>query len=251
MIHVGLDLAWSPRNRTGVAVLHDCRLVAYSGVLTGNDAILAFVEPYLQRGESAIIAVDAPLRVPNKTGARLCDRELSLEWRHYEAGALPANRQLLAINGEVRGETLVTRFAQQYGFVESAPLPKQAEGRYICEIYPHPAQVYFFGLEKTLKYKARAGRTHDDRLAEFTRYQQLLAALQRATPPLLGTEDILSTDLQRLRGRALKAYEDTLDAIVCAYTGAYLWQYGPEATRVYGSVAEGHILTPLPVQTNR
>lgn len=246
MICIGLDLAWSPRNRTGAAILRDNTLVAYTGVLGSNDDIFAFVAPYLQDDSPAVIAVDAPLRVPNATGRRACDQALTAEWRRFEAGALSTNRRLLAFDGEVRGETLVTYFARHYGFVESAPLPQQGQGRYLCEIFPHPAHIRFFGLTKTLKYKGRPGRTHDQRLAEFARYQSLLATLQQATPPLLGTSDLLAADLTALRGQALKAYEDTLDAVTCAYTAAYLWQHGPAFTRVYGSIVEGHILTPLP-----
>lgn len=246
MICIGLDLAWHSRNRTGAAILHDNRLVAYTGVLGSNAAIFAFVAPYLQGDSPAVIAVDAPLRVPNETGRRACDQALSAEWRRFEAGALPGNRRLLTFDGEVRGESIVAHFTQVHGFVESAPIPQCGHGRYICEIFPHPAHVHFFNLPKTLKYKARGKRTHDQRLAEFIRYQQLLTTLQHATPPLLGAADLLATDLTKLRGQALKAHEDTLDAVTCAYTASYLWHHGPAFTRVYGSVAEGHILTPLP-----
>lgn len=246
MVFIGLDLAWSPRNRTGAAILQDHTLVAYTGQLGSNEDILAFVAPYLQDDAPAVIAVDAPLRVPNLTGRRPCDQALSAEWRRFEAGALPANRRLLAFDGEVRGEVLVTLLAQAYGFIECAPLPQQQAGRYICEIFPHPAHVHFFGLSKTLKYKARSGRTHEERLGEFARYQQLLGTLRPATPPLSGLDNLLAMQLHTLTGRALKAYEDTLDAITCAYTAAYLWHHGPALTRVYGSIAEGHIMTPLP-----
>lgn len=246
MIFIGLDLAWSARNRTGAAVVYNHELIASTGYLTSNEAIFAFVKPYLQSGEDAIVAVDAPLHVPNATGSRPCDQALSADWWRFEAGALPANRRLLAFEGAVRGEILVEHFAQAYGFSESAPILKGARGRYICEVFPHPAHVSFFGLDKTLKYKARAGRTHSTRLAEFARYQQFLSTLAQATPSLVGTAELLATPLQLLSRRALKAYEDTLDAITCAYIAAYLWHHGPDRTRVYGSVAEGHIMTPLP-----
>ena len=246
MVFIGLDLAWSPRNRTGAAILQEHTLLAYTGQLGSNEEILAFVDPYLQGDASAIIAVDAPLRVPNETGSRPCDQALSADWRRFEAGALPANRRLLTFAGAVRGETLVTLLARYYGFVECAPLPQQRAGRYLCEVFPHPAHVRFFGLPKTLKYKARPGRSRHERLAEFVRYQQLLGTLHQATPPLFGLDELLAVDLQGMTGRALKAYEDTLDAITCAYTAAYLWHHGPRFTRVYGSIAEGHIMTPLP-----
>ncbi len=246
MLFIGLDLAWSPRNRTGAAILSDNHLIAHTGLLTSNEAILAFVAPYLAQGEPAVIGVDAPLRVPNATGARACDQALSADWRRFEAGALPANRRLLAFDEEVRGEMLVALFAERYGFRESAPIPKQVAGRLIGEIFPHPAHIHFFGLNKTLKYKARPGRGQDVRLAAFARYQQLLGTLHHAAFPLDGTADLLAVALDTLRGRALKAYEDTLDAITCAYTVAYLWHYGPDFTCVYGTVADGHIMTPLP-----
>lgn len=246
MVFIGLDLAWSPRNRTGGAILQGQTLVACTGHLGSNEEILAFVAPYLQGDTPAVLGIDAPLRVPNLTGSRCCDQALSAEWRRFEAGALPANRRLLAFDGEVRGETLVTLFARHYGFVECAPIPRQAVGRYMGEIFPHPAHVRFFGLPKTLKYKARPGRTQAERLAEFGRYQQLLGTLQQATPPLFGLDELLAVNLQAMTGPALKAYEDTLDAITCAYTAAYLWHHGPAFTRVYGSIAAGHIMTPLP-----
>lgn len=246
MICIGLDLAWRPSNRTGAAILRDNVLVAYTGNLGSNDNIFAFVAPYLQDDSPMVIGVDAPLRVPNETGRRACDQALTAEWRRFEAGALPGNRRLLAFAGEVRGEAIVAHFTQVHGFIESAPIPQQGQGRYLCEIFPHPAHVHFFHLPKTLKYKARPGRTHEQRLTEFARYQQLLATLAQATPPLLGATELLATDLTNLRGQALKAHEDTLDAVTCAYTAAYLWYRGPAFTRVYGSIAEGHILTPLP-----
>lgn len=250
MVFIGLDLAWSPRNLTGAAILCEHTLVAYTGELTSNEAILAFVAPYLQGDVAAVIGVDAPLRVPNLTGSRPCDQALSAEWRRFEAGALPGNRRLLAFDGAVRGETLVQLFAQHYGFVECAPFPKQGGGRYIGEIFPHPAHIAFFNLPKTLKYKTRPGRTYNERIAEFIRYQQLLATLQQATPALFGLADLLAADPRTMRNRALKAYEDTLDAVTCAYTAAYLWYHGPDFTRVYGSLAECHIMTPLPPPLN-
>lgn len=244
MLFIGIDLAWSPRNPSGGALIRDQQLIAHRGDLGVNEMIIAFATEQLQASEGAVIAIDAPLRVPNTTGARRCDRALSADWRAYDAGALPANRTLLAYNGEVRGEALVASFTEHFGFCESAPIPQQGTARYLCELFPHPAHVSLFQLPKTLKYKAKPGRTPAMRRAELQRYQRLLATLASATPPLAGHEALLTEDLALLRGRALKAYEDTLDAITCAYTALYFWYHGPARTVVYGTVADGHILTP-------
>jgi len=246
MLFIGIDLAWGARNPTGGAILRNQQLVAATGDLPDDDAILGFIATHLQPEEGAVIAIDAPLRVPNLTGARPCDQALSAEWRRYEAGALPANRRLLAVNGVVRGEALVATLATMYGFRETAPIPQQTAGRFVAEVFPHPAHVALFGLAKTLKYKARSNRTQADRYAAFHHYQAALVTLYTAEPPLHGADELLAIDVTQLTGRRLKEYEDTLDALTCAYVAAYLWHHGPNRGRVYGDVANGHILTPLP-----
>lgn len=244
MIFIGIDLAWSPHNQSGGAVIREQRLITATGTLRNNAEIIAFVTHYLQPAEGAVVAIDAPLRVPNATGARACDRALSADWRAYDAGALPANRRLLTHDGAIRGEVLVAQMERELGFQEAAPLPHRGQGRYLCEIFPHPVHVSLFQLDKTLKYKAKPGRTPAMRQQEFARYQRLLATLSSAEPALQGVEGVLHPELAGLRGRALKAHEDMLDAITCAYTACYLWYHGPAKAKMYGSVADGHILTP-------
>lgn len=74
----------------------------------------------------------------------------------------------------------------------------------------------------------------------------MLRQLRKATPALKHTKKLLTTtDVRLLRGRKLKEYEDKLDALSCAYVASYLWHHGPRRTRVYGSVAEGHIIVPI------
>ncbi len=247
-LFVGIDLAWSDRNPTGCAVIRDERLMAHTADLGSNDDILHFIGTHLPIDSSAVIGIDAPLRVPNANGTRRCDRELSAEWRRFQAGALPANRHLLA-RGEpatVRGEVLVALLVQRLRFSETVPIPRKAQDRIVCEIFPHPAHISLFGLDITLKYKARGKRSYESRWAEFARYQQLLRKLRKANPALKGTRKLLTKiDVRGLRGKALKAYEDTLDAITYAYVANYLWQHGPRRALVYGNVVEGHIVVPI------
>lgn len=263
---IGLDLAWSPRNPSGCAVIRDERLIDCRGGLGSDDEIFQYVRSHLQKDAPAIIGVDAPIRVPNRTGSRQCDKALTAQWRKFEAGALPANRLLFSqsrilVEGatakssekhgdedelRVRGEVLTQMFVKRLHFGEVVPIPLQAQDRIICEVYPHPAHVSLFGLEKTLKYKARAGRTYEARWAEFERYQRYLRALRKATPALKGTKKLLvETDVRSLKGKALKEYEDTLDALSCAYIVSYLWHHGPGRARAYGTLRDGHIIVPI------
>lgn len=246
-IFIGLDLAWSDRNRTGGAVICDGVLVAATGLLTDDASIEAFIAAHLPAGAPAVIGVDAPLRVPNLTGRRRADHEVSLAWGKFDAGAYPANRALLARNGIVRGEALVARLNGRFRCVETAPIPQQGTDRYICEVFPHPAHVTLFGLSRTLKYKRKPGRSPETIAAEFARYQQFLAGLAAGDPPLSGLDVVTAIDASRRRGQALQELEEMLDAITCAYVAYYSWHHGPSCQHVYGSVAEGHILAPAPL----
>lgn len=241
-VFIGLDLAWKASNPSGGAVIRDGRLLAATGTLGSNGDIVAFVAEYLPQTGGAVVAVDAPLRVPNLTGSRPCDTALSAEWRSFHAGALPANRARLAEGGIVRGEALVAALVQRLRFAEAATIPRHSQARLVCEVFPHPVHIALFGLERILKYKRGAVA---ERRVEIARYQQLLRGLRKAVPPLKGTKKLLTgVDVADLRGRGLKEYEDTLDAITCAYAASYLWEYGPKAAITYGVLSEGSIVVP-------
>jgi predicted RNase H-like nuclease len=106
--------------------------------------------------------------------------------------------------------------------------------------------VALFALKRTLKYKRKPGRSAEQIHSQFQRYQALLAGLVSATPPLLDAESLLTIEVAQLRGRALQAVEEALDALTCAYVAWYAWWHGPAHQLVYGDVATGHILVPHP-----
>jgi len=236
---VGVDLAWSPRNPSAAAALRlrgeVGELTAWADRLGNDDEIAAFVREATGEGP-ALIAVDAPLVVPNEEGTRPCDREVSKVFRSQEAGTYPANRR--KFGGRVRGENLVRRL-KEIGFEHSPYIPARTPVRQVIEVYPHPAAVRLFGLDRTLKYKARPGRPYSLRWAELRKYQSCLRGLNG---PGLSAEGIL--EVEGLRGRALKRYEDLIDALFCAYIGLYCWYWGPEGYQVFGNLDEGYIVVP-------
>ena len=243
MYFVGLDLAWSYNNTSAMAVLEGraawACVTAWDDALKDDDEIIRFLEDTI-KSEPALIAIDAPLIVPNETGTRPCDRELSLAFRRHEAGTHPANRR--KFGGLVRGEELVKRLSEA-GFAHSPQIVAGKEVRQVIEVYPHPAAVTLFGLERTLKYKARPARSYGFRWAEFRRYQALLQGLANAQPAMVAPE-ILSREVEGLRGQALKRYEDLLDALFCAYIALYCWHWGPRRYRVFGDMESGYIVVP-------
>lgn len=243
-VFIGIDLAWSRRNPSGGAVIVDGRLVDWRGNLGDDGELIAYVGQWVGPSDAAVVAVDAPLRVPNLSGARACDRAVTAAWGRYHAGAHPANRGLLARDGDVRGETLVRLLADALGFGESAPIVAGSGVRAVCEVYPHVAHVSLFGLAERFRYKAKPGWDHATRWTAFAQYQAALAGLATADPPLRASEALTALDVVGRRGRALKRVEDGLDALTCAYVAAYAWRHGPPGQIVYGDVASGHILAP-------
>lgn len=247
MRFIGLDLAWSARNPTGAAVVEgeaQAGALLTTQLLGGDDEIIAFVAEHAD-STPALVTIDAPLHVPNQTGRRPAEAEISARFARYHAGAHPANRNRLAFDGVVRGEALLERL-QALGFQHDAEVIALQPVRQVVEVYTHPALIAFFDLDRIIQYKARPKRSHDHRLDEFRRYQQYLRSLRDADPALHNADALLAHDLIFPSKARLKDYEDLLDGVLCAYIGQYLWRWGMARARVFGCMDKGYITTPVP-----
>lgn len=243
---IGIDLAWSPRNPTGIAAIRGTPQQAHmqeAAIVQTMDEIVAFVLHH-SADLPALVAVDAPLRVPNEQGRRPAEAELGRVFARYQAGAHPANRQRLSFDGAVRGEILVQQLAA-HGFCESDGSDVQVVARPVVEVYPHAAMIGLFGLSRTLKYKHKPQYSAAFRLAEWHRYQQYMRQLAHAEPALHGHTALLAQDVAQLRGRQRKHYEDQVDALLCAYIGLYLRCWGAARCRTFGTLATGSIVVPV------
>lgn len=245
MRFLGIDLAWSEANPSAaVALVWDGKagvLTAWREELWGNREIVDFVAQAVGE-DPAIVAIDAPLLVPNQGGTRPCDREVSRCYRWAQAQAYPANRRILG--PKVRGEELVG-ILEGLGFHCAPGIKAREEVRRVVEVFPHPAAVELFGLPRILRYKARPGRDYPERWAELSRFRQLLRGLAGAEPALAAAPILDEADPHGLRGRALKRLEDLLDALFCSYIALHLWYWGPRGYRCFGDEKSGHILVPI------
>jgi predicted RNase H-like nuclease len=61
---------------------------------------------------------------------------------------------------------------------------------------------------------------------------------------MLVLDDVLSRDLDSLGGTELKAHEDRLDALFCAYLAYYFWYWGLARNQVFGDLETGYIANP-------
>jgi predicted RNase H-like nuclease len=253
--YIGIDLAWGSKNTTAAVALEGnpsqgATLIAHADALLTDEDILAFVAGN-DSHNGLLIAIDAPTIVPNQTGRRPCEALLSRCMAKAQAGPHPANRTLLSgTDGTVRGERIAAALAQlgfpQTPFLSSLPCDKPPRAAF--EVFPHPGHIALFGLERTLKYKAKPRRTAEMRRAEFRRYADFLMTLRDADPPLLlpdGTDFQVGRDTDTLKNPALKRHEDALDALTCAYIALYYHRWGEAKCAVLGDLETGFIVTPV------
>lgn len=161
---IGIDLAWSPKNRTGLAAatVTDAEvLILNTTIAKSNGDILDFIRPYAS--DPLTIAIDAPTIVPHEDRMRDCERLLHRDEgiRRAHAAPYPGTRRLLGkCNGGVpRGEQIVALLNEQLGFEEVGCPPPLHSGRFAMEVFPAAAMVRLFNLTAPLVYKKKRGRT--------------------------------------------------------------------------------------------
>jgi predicted RNase H-like nuclease len=235
MHFVGLDLAWGEKNNTGVAVVDADGRLLHVGAAHDDESIEAAIEPYVTA--DCVVAIDAPLVVNNPTGSRPCEVALNRDFHGFEAGAHPANTTNPALT-RPRAARIATALTLDMNPSSSSP-------RRAIEVYPHPATVALFGLEKTLKYKKGSFETRQHELLQL---MTLIEGLDNATPRLRVNHNMSWVELRKrieaaTRPVQLDRDEDPVDAVVCAYVGLY-WYQRPEDVTIYGDYATGYIVTP-------
>ncbi len=234
---LGLDLAWSDRNPSGVAALDAAgNVIDARADLRDDGAIVAWVRAHL--ASTTIIGVDMPTIVRNPTGIRPCERELAADFRKYHAGPHPANLKRFPDGGRAR--RILDTLAHD-GFCERLDLGPQPHGRFAFEVFPHPAHVRLFDRTSIFRYKKKS-RPWPLVLDAWASYRAALAGLADADPPLHLGPGIPVT----VESRGYKKWDDLLDGISCAYVASYLWRWGTAAphTRIYGDLESGYIVVP-------
>ncbi|MEP0817281.1 DUF429 domain-containing protein [Trichocoleus sp. FACHB-46] len=239
MKFLGIDLGWRSQP-TGLCCLEwreDKLHLLNLERLEAIADVLLWVDYSAPAEASAVIAVDAPTLIPNATGMRLPDRLTHKHFGRYHAGCYPANLGLPFAERTVAfGLSLEAR-----GFAHAPVLAAQQSGRYQIEVFPHPAMIHLFGLPQILKYKK--GKLSDRRLELLKLRQHILQDLTQLEPSLFVPDATLVPEIPT-KGTEMKAVEDQLDALICAYVAAHWWYWGLERNLVLGDRETGYIVIP-------
>ena len=242
---VGIDLAWqSDKNHSGIVVARgdDSGATAEraSAGVSSLDAVVAFVEQHATA--NTVIAIDAPLVIRNATGQRQCETEVSRRFGAYHAGAHSTNLGKYPNAPPCR----LVEMLERAGFAHE-PRPHtsgERGGKWFFEVYPHPAMVNLFRLDHIIRYKKG---TASEKAKGLILLRNYLSALRTFEPPLRPGDDVeglFFESVPQLRGKALKHYEDLLDAYFCSYLALFYWSFGTARSEMIGDVETGYIIVP-------
>lgn len=235
---LGIDAAWTAHNPSGVAVAVSgplgWQLVAAapsyehfyaeaSGMPslekpTGslpNAAALLTAASILCGNAITLVAVDMPLSHLPIVGRRASDTLISKVFGGRKCGT---HSPSAARPGQISDDIKLEFQAAGYGLCTSSA----ADGGLI-EVYPHPALLHLmaapirlpYKMSKTLTYWPNADKIERRRLL----LQQWHSIVKRLETQISGVQAVLPQIDAKASGIQLKAYEDTLDAIICAWIG--------------------------------
>ncbi|MEM8720414.1 MAG: DUF429 domain-containing protein [Cyanobacteria bacterium P01_G01_bin.39] len=241
MKFIGVDFGWIS-GASGLCCLvkrnSNLEILDLTTVLEIED-ILAWIDNQVKPQEPAIVAVDAPTIINNQTGMRLPDKLTHKHFGRYHAGCYPANLSLkFASRTTGFSNSLLAR-----NFEHAPTITPQQLGRYQIEVFPHPATINLFSLKQIIKYKK--GKI-SDRRQELTKLRNYLIEILPKLEPALSLSSLESIPKidHKHTGKKLKAIEDQLDSIICAYVSAYWWYWGKAKNMVLGDLDHGFIVIP-------
>ena len=243
---IGLDLAWSLKNETGICWLEgdspeNLRCTRLEADVRDSELL---ADEVASVNGPVVVTIDAPLLY---TEERWVDAEIGRKHR-FHPYKIAAHSAKAAVNrGDAAGIDLGKELKVR-GF-ECDPRPLlRGEGpeRSAVEVYPHTLHVRLFGLDERILYKK--GRVAKKRKG-LQQYQgHLQSLIQREAPNLLKHFDVeraLAPDTaQSAKGKAIKRLDDTLDGLTCALAAWLIWKE-PDRWEMIGDL-NGYIVAPKP-----
>lgn len=246
---LGIDAAWTPKQPSGVALLNTnhsgamCMVAtpsysSFLAALNGSavnweehhagdeapvDELLTASEDFA--GQSVdIIAIDMPISKVAITERREADQAVSREFGGRWCAAHTPNANRPGPLGARLTETFLS-----HGYPVATTETAAGSPRHLLEVYPHPALLALLVREKRVPYKVAKARKYWPGTTVKERSALLLSEMHEIEAALTGELGPLPFTLpngdQPVATHVLKAYEDTLDAVVSAWVG-YLYLQG-------------------------
>lgn len=231
---LGIDAAWTPTQPSGVALAvfeggrwrlaaiapsysayQTCGRAAAIGQLRPDISALLEATKRIHEQAPSLVAVDIPLARHPIVGRRKSDNAVS---RAYGARHCSTHTP-----SDERPGAISDRMTEAFALAGYPLATAVIDGPALIEVYPHPALVELCKASKRLPYKLGKVRRYWPELSPNERRASLIDEWRRIVDLLdreiAGTSAMLPIPAPTAPGAAMKAFEDMLDAVVCAWVG--------------------------------
>lgn len=242
---LGIDAAWTAKEPSGVALLvgsseewrcvtvtpsYDSFLALAEGVtvdwtvktrggIPEADRLVAAAEKLLGGQELTVVTVDMPLSTTTITGRRAADNAIS---RSFGGKGASTHSPSVDRPGIISSQ-LHDAFAD-LGFPLATHATPAGTLERLAEVYPHPALLTLTGASRRLPYKVNNRRRYWKGSPAAARKVKLLEQFEKILTALRAVIGDIELKLPEPDDAVsiprLKRYEDSLDALVCAWVGA-------------------------------
>lgn len=240
MKFIGIDLAWTYKNESGICVIDESGevLLLESDVFSDRD-IINIIKKY--SNEKIQIAIDAPLVVNNETGSREAERELmKSRINGHRLYAFNSNRTFLTKTFKsIRGEVLSKMIMEN---IPDINIGWDLKTSGIIETFPTGIVSGLFPDIYPVKYKRKKGMTFEETVGQMVLLIDRIGLFE-AQNIIKGFSEKLFVDEENITRKIHKHQEDKLDAVLCAL-GLYLIHEKLATARSFGSDKDGFILIP-------
>lgn len=240
MIFIGVDLAWTYKNETGICVIDSSGEVLYldSKVFSDED-IVNKIKEYSY--EALCVAIDAPLIVKNETGSRPAEGEFmkdKLNGHHLSVFAV-SRAYLSRTYGSIRGESLMNLIIEAMPEFLVGPYIN-TEKSIILETFPSGLCAGLFPKIYPVKYKIKSKIPYEESKSQLNRLLDRISYLENSEKYISGITKKLDIQTLDITKKKYKHLEDKIDAFLCA-CGTYLLSRDIASQRVYGCSEKGFI----------
>lgn len=254
---LGIDAAWTQQEPSGVALIADkgsgwMLIEAAASYAAFLDAGGAAAPVLRHRGSIAnagsliaaakekagaivdVVAVDMPLSITPIVGRRASENVISTLY-----GARHASTHTPSVTRPGKLSDELREGFERIGYPLTVKDPVSPA---LLEVYPHPALIELAAADRRLPYKQSKIRKYWPDMAPLARRANLLRTWSDIVGLLdveiSGVADALPLPPMDARGYELKAFEDALDAVICAWVGACALTgkaraYGDESSAIW------------------
>ena len=244
MVFIGIDLAWTYKNESGLCVIKDSgEVLRHEAAVFSNAAIVDLILSY--SSEEVCVGIDAAIIVNNVSGSRAAEGLMMRDQFHgHRLQAFNSNRQYLEkVFGDIRGEEIYRALRERTTGVRVTDVFGQGQLR-LMEVFPTGVVLGMLPELYPLKYKLKGKVPFEASKHQMTRLLQGIDVI-RAKEEIWGDVHVMTyKDVENLNKSQYKHFEDQIDAFLCAY-GMLAVYRGIAKQRIYGDEMDGFIMVPV------